>query len=1032
MNRNDYYSGVWEIPRLQKALKTMRLTILLVLISAICVFAEGEGLQTYSASEASGIEISEQQQNTISGTVTDEEGLALIGVTVLVKGTTNGAITGTDGTYTLTNVPAGAILQFSFVGMLSQEVELSNQIIVNITLKKDYVGLEELVVIGYGSQSKKLVTGSVGSVDMEEANKNLPNVSIAQSLSRVAGIQFTGDGRPGQSGSILIRGQNSLSGGTQPLIVLDGIIYSGNFNEINPNDIASMEILKDASSTAIYGYRAANGVILITSKRGDTEKPTVSLNTFYGFQSPANRLELLSPERYLERRLDWRTQVGMEANPDNIADYISPTERENYLNGRSSNPWDEITQDGRISSTDLSVSGKTDRINYYLSSNFSNDKGLIYNDNQKRTTFRANVDVKLSDWFSVGMNSTFIHRDKSGREANIFDAYRCSPYGTFYHPDGEPTSFPVPDETAATNPMLSSILTTNENKIDNLFSNFYGKISVPVPKGLLTYRMNYSPNLRWDHNYNYQRQNTHESWNNTSASKSYNNYSDWVLENIFTYKQNLGLDHAFDITFMYGRTHTEYESTFANTGPLSLDGLGYNNLGLGTTPSNSSDALMTDDVSYMGRLNYHIKSKYLITLTARRDGSSVFAENNKYATFPSGAFAWIMSDESFMDNAAFIDFLKLRLSYGAVGNQAIAPYQSLSFSDTERYVFGNGGASSIGVVTDKLGNPNLKWETTYTSNAGIDFNAFNNRIGGTIEVYNSKTNDLLVRRSIPVMGGFDNILTNIGEVNNKGIEVTLNTVNTQKNKFEWTSSITCSYNKNEIVHLFETDLNNDGREDDDVSNSWFIGHPIASYYDYVFDGIYQEGDTDIPEGMEPGYVRVKDITGDGALNSEDREIVGSGNPKYVLNLGNNFKYGNFSMSIYLNSILGYEAIFNLINPLVPGRALNQVDTGWWTSENQSNTRPSLTYTNPLNTNWYVKRDFLRIRDISFAYEFDSKTLEKLSISSLRLFISAKNVYTFTNWLGSDPENGGDYTDHQGTSDLYPMPRTISLGLNVTL
>ena len=262
--------------------------------------------------------------------------------------------------------------------------------------------------------------------------------------------------------------------------------------------------------------------------------------------------------------------------------------------------------------------------------------------------------------------------------------------------------------------------------------------------------------------------------------------------------------------------------------------------------------------------------------------------------------------------------------------------------------------------------------------------------------------------------------------------MSLNSVNIRKNKFEWSSSVNFSYNKNKIVHLFETDLNEDGKEDDDVANSWFIGQPIHSYYDYTFDGIYQEGDTDVPVGMEPGYVRVKDISGDGVINSEDRQVVGSGNPKYNFGIRNNFEYGNFSLSVFLNSILGYDARFNLINPLVPGRPISQVDAGWWTPENSSNTRPSLTYTNPLGTNWYVSRDFLRIKDVSLGYEFDKEILDKLKISSLRLYLSGKNLYTFTNWLGTDPESGGDYGSNQGTGDLYPMPRTFTLGLNITL
>ena len=309
---------------------------------------------------------------------------------------------------------------------------------------------------------------------------------------------------------------------------------------------------------------------------------------------------------------------------------------------------------------------------------------------------------------------------------------------------------------------------------------------------------------------------------------------------------------------------------------------------------------------------------------------------------------------------------------------------------------------------------------------------FNGRLGGTVEVYNSKTEDLLVRRSIPVMGGYTNILTNIGEVNNRGIEVLLNTINVKTDKFEWVSNINFSYNRNRIVRLFGTDLDKDGKEDDSVANSWFIGQPISSFYDYSFDGIYQQGDQDIPQGSQPGFVRVKDINGDGKITPDDRTVVGSGNnPDYVLGLRNQFRYGNLSLSIFVNSLLGWKAPFNLLKPGSVDRPFNTIDAGYWTPENGSNTRPGLAYTDPLSTNFYLSRNFVRIRDVSFGYEFDKKTTEKMKLSSLSLSISAKNLYTFTNWLGSDPENGdGSTTSSVDNENVYPMPRTIALGLNI--
>lgn len=885
----------------------------------------------------------------ITGHVTDMKGEIIIGANVIIDGTSIGTVTDMDGNYILTDVPSNATLVFSYLGMRIQKLSVKGKNVIDVRLEEDAIGLDEIVAIGYGTQSKRFVSGSISSVKLSEVGKDLPNTNIAQSLSSVPGILFIGDGRPGQDGNLLIRGQNSLSGGNTPLIVLDGIIFSGTLSDINPQDIESVDILKDASSATVYGSKAANGVILIQTKKGTTEKPTIRVNFFTAFSNPANQLKLLTPERYIERKLNWREQQGLEANPENIVDYLTVSEADVYKRGVSSNAWDVISQDARTNAVDVSLSANTKYITYYLSGSFNNDKGLIYNDNQSRSTFRANVGSKITDWLSIGLDATYSNRDLSGKEANVSDAYRASPFSTFYHPDGEPTQYSVLEEQAGTNPLYNAILTKNEEVKENLFSNIYLDIDIPFIKGL-SYKINYSPNVRWEHDYNYVRQDQHRDNNMTSASKFNQRMFMWELENILTYKKAINDDHFLDFTFLYSRNHLDFESTKASAERLEVEGLGYNALQFGSTLTNTSDAYITEGVSYMGRINYRLKNRYLLTLTARRDGSSVFAKNNKYATFPSGSLAWIVSEESFMKKFQFIDMLKLRVSYGSVGNQAISPYQSLSLSDMKKYVFGDGGATSIGIVTSTLGNENLKWENTTSQNCAIDFELFNNRFGGTLEFYNSDTKNLLVKRSIPVMNGYTSIFSNIGQTNNRGIEIALHSVNIKSPDFKWQSDFSFTYNRNKIVHLYGQDLNNDGREDDDIDNNWFIGKPINSYYDYVYDGIYQEGDADIPAGSQPGFVRVKDLDNNGTIDSKDRTVVASGGtPKYQLYLRNNFEYKNFSLSISLVSMLGWDAKFNLINPLAPGRSFGSIDVGWWTKENKSNTRPSLNYSNPLKT-----------------------------------------------------------------------------------
>jgi TonB-linked SusC/RagA family outer membrane protein len=967
-------------------------------------------------------------QSVITGTVKNTQGEMMAGVSVIIKNSKTGTSTTASGQYSIATKKSSDILVFSYIGFAPQEFVAGSRTALDITLESNAKAADEVVVVGYGTQSKRNVTGSVSKVDMAKT-ENLPNTNVTQALrGSVAGVQVTDNGRPGQSGNILIRGPRSLSASNNPLIVVDGIIFGGALADINPNDIQSIEVLKDASAAAIYGSRAANGVILITSKKGNTEKPTIRFNTFKGVSDFAYKVKLFDAARYVQSKLDWRKQSGLIADPALITTYLNKTEADNYKAGISHNPWDMASQQGKIGSYDVSISGKSKFTNYYLSASLSDEHGLIYDDNQKRTSVRANIENQVTSWLSVGFNVTFIHRDLSGVSADLSNAYTNSPYGTWFYPDGEPTQYVVPEDQAYGNSIRTSILTTNEEIYDNLFSNFFARVEIPFIKGL-AYRVNYSPNYRWSHNYNYFRQDKHLTNNTTSASKFDQKNIDWVVENILTYKKKLGENHAVDVTLLYGRNHSGFESTTASASQLSSDALGYNNLGLGAILTNSSTAEQSEGVSSMLRINYQFMEKYLLTLTARRDGSSVFAANNKYATFPSASLAWIVSDESFLKKVDVVDMLKLRVSYGSVGNQAISPYQSLDLSNTTQYVFSDGGPTSVGVLPATMANNNLKWETTYTANAGLDFSLFKGRLGGTIEVYNSNTSDLLVKRTIPTLNGYNSIFTNIGATNNKGIEISLNSVNIKKNKFEWSTNIAFSHNINKIVHLYGSDINGDGKEDNDLSNNWFIGQPITSYYDYVFDGIYQEGDV-IPTGSKPGFVRLKDLDGDKKITANDRTIIGSGGqPKYRFGITNTFRYGGVSLSVFLNGMQGWISSFPLLNtavsPNAPGRGLNQLDAGYWTSENKSATRPSLVYNNPLNHNWYMSRNFLRVQDVSLSYELPRALMQKAKIQNIRVFVSGKNLYTFTKWLGSDPESGGT-----SSADFYPMARSVTAGLNV--
>ena len=527
-------------------------------------------------------------------------------------------------------------------------------------------------------------------------------------------------------------------------------------------------------------------------------------------------------------------------------------------------------------------------------------------------------------------------------------------------------------------------------------------------------------------------QDPYSATNNTYGSKYNSNTFRWVWENIMSYKKTISQDHEIDLTLMYGRNSYQNDVTYIEAKNFEINLLGFNNLALGSDYVVETPAKAKFGVSSMARLNYMFKKRYMLSMAIRRDGNSVFGAQNKFARFPSAAFSWIVSEESFMANADAISFLKFRVSYGSNGNEAIPPYKTQSLNETIRNVLGDGSGSSIAFVPlAYMGNESLKWEATYSTNIGLDFSMYNGRISGSVDAYNKTTTDLLVQRDIPPTNGYETTYENIGEVNNKGIELTLNSVNLQDSRFQWNTAFTFAYNKNKIVHLFG-DVDGDGIEDDAEANSWFLGEDINSYFDYEFAGILQEEDAVLP--ARAGDIILRDMDGDTLITVDDRTIVGHGkHPHYVISLSNTFRYGNLSLFISVNSMLGWIAPFDLVYPYDKGRAFNTLQTEYWTAENRSNVYPSLIYSNKAHGNhYYISRDFVRIKDIAISYDFKNLKDPVFShFQSLSVSLSIKNAYTFTRWLGPDPENAGDITSDQGSNAVYPMPRIYSLGLNMS-
>ncbi|WP_460912720.1 TonB-dependent receptor [Spirosoma areae] len=968
----------------------------------------------------------------ITGTVTDDAGQPLPGVSIVVKGSTKGTNADAQGNYRISVPDRTAVLVFSFVGYASREEPVGSRTTINLVLKADDKTLNEVVVVGYGTQSRRNVTGSVAKVDLKQT-ENLPNTNISQALrGRVAGVQFVDNGRPGQGGSILVRGQRSITASNDPLIILDGIFFNGSLADINPNDIESMEILKDASAAAIYGSRAANGVILVNSRRGTTDKPTIRLSTYAGLSDMSYRLKLLSPDRYVQRLLDFRQQNGQTSDPAQVASYLQNSEVDNYKNGQSVDPLDVVSQQGSVQSYNLGISGRTERTSYLFSGAQVYERGLIYNDNANRTSLRLNLENAISPWLKVGVSSLYAKRNLSGQEADLFGGYYLSPYGKLYYDAAKTDLVPYPsDDQLSVNPLFYAKLNKNEEVNHNLFANFYAIVDAPFLKGL-NYRVNYSPNYRWEHNYNSSPIYQKNGLNNRGTASKYNREDlDWVLENILTYSRQINQNHSLDVTALYGRNHRGWEATTASGATFFTDVLSWDNLNLAQVQQTTSNAQAQDGISSMLRLNYRFRDRYLLTLTARRDGTSVFGTNQKFGTFPSAALAWVASDESFIKSLSFISLLKLRLSYGSVGNQAISPYQSLSRAGTVQYVFGDGGSTSTGVYTASMENADLTWETTTSTNVAVDFDLFKGRLGGTVEYYNMDTKDLLLYRQLPSPTGFAGVTTNLGATNNQGFELSLNSVNVRQGKFEWSSNAVFSSNRNRITHLYGSDTNGDGREDDDLGNRWFIGQPISVNYDYTLNGVYQVGD-ELPTGYKAGFYRIKDINGDGKIDPADRSVISQQQPKYRWGIGNTFRYGSLSLTVFINAMQGWSQSLPLLetngNINYPSRSFNGLDADWWTPENQSNTRPSLTYTNPVGHGYYQSRDFVRIQDVNLTYQFPSALVKSLKLGNLSAYVSAKNLYTFTNWLGFDPEVGVNATDARRS---YPLARTVTAGINLS-
>ncbi|HYH56713.1 MAG TPA: SusC/RagA family TonB-linked outer membrane protein, partial [Anseongella sp.] len=758
-------------------------------------------------------------QLTVSGSVKDETGNPVPGVSVTVKGSMTGTSTDEEGRFSLENVPGDAILVFSSLGMATQEVAVSSREAIDVTMQLDVTGLDEVVVVGYGTQKKSDITGSVARVNMEEMS-GLPNYNLLQSIQgKVPGLSITSPDRPGETPGLNVRGTNSISAGNSPLIVVDGIIYNGSLSDFNANDIATVDILKDASAAAVYGSRAANGVLLITTKTGSTEKPQFNFSTYQGVQAPDRLIDVLDGPGYLQKVLDFREATGLEADPAKIDEYLTVVEAENRRNGLATDWMDHVIRTGTVSNYHLNVSGRTNNTSYYVSGTYFQNKGIVENDDFDRISLNMNLTNQITDWYSVSIKSLFTSQDFSGVAASLTNAYRQSPYGSFYDENGPggynllPIGDPLGDH-----PLINTLI-DNKELGNSLWGLVSSNLDVPFLPGL-KWTLNASANQRSEtfNQFTDNRLTSGSQVENGIGIRQETKNFDWTLDNILNYRNTFNKVHSVDMTFLYSRESRRLDSAGLRGNNFFTQSLGYNNLGLAQVQQIGSNYEDQNSVALMGRINYSYDDRYALTLTARRDGFSGFARNNKYATFPSVAFAWTATNEEFL-SIPWLSYLKLRLSYGKNGNQAIGRYQSLARMGSDQYVFGGSPVTTVAVSS--MANYDLTWETTTTANLGIDFSIFEQKIGGSLDIYSSDTEDILLRKALPESSGFDEIFTNVGQVHNHGVEFSLNTVNLRRENLTWESSFVFSLNRNRIDKLTGQDANGDGREDNDVGSGWF-------------------------------------------------------------------------------------------------------------------------------------------------------------------------------------------------------------------
>lgn len=991
------------------------------------------------------------QAFTVKGTVTDEGGMAMPGVNVVLKGTSTGTTTDSEGGYSigLTSEQAAGILVYTFIGYSPQEQEINNRTTINVTMKPDLQQLSEIIVVGYGTQEKRDVTSSISSISGDAIGKIPTGNALDAMKGQIAGVDILqSGGRPGQAPTIVIRGRRSLAASNDPLFVVDGIPMTSGISSIsdfNPADIASVEVLKDAASQAVYGSRGSNGVILVTTKRGRPGEVSVNFSTTYGISEPYKLIPMMNGEQFanLKReanRLGANGQSGRAAwgdtgstIPADAAVFNDAVELNSVQNGLSTDWQDLIYQNGSQLNQQLSISAGTEKSTLRVAlSNYQED-GLIEGTDYDKYTARINADQEIGKYVRIGISSIVSKSTQNwGSGSVISEAVNQSPLGLPYDANGNLIFLPISDGIRS-NPLSELVpgKRIDERKIDRVFSSVFAEVN--LLKGL-TYKFLIGEDLQHFQQGIFEGQYTNTRKNGTPyASLSKQEQFGYTLENLLTYSKPIG-DHNIGATLLQSAAKQTYTINATAASNLPYETATWNNLGLGTVTSFSSSYYQYTLLSYMARVNYSFKGKYLFQANMRWDGSSRLAPGHKWASFPGASVGWRIKDEAFMQSVRPVSELKLRASYGKVGNTSVLPYQTQGTLASSLYDWNNVDAK--GFRLDQITSTELGWEYSESFDVGLDFGLFNGRLSGYADFYHTSTGgSLLLNRQLPPTSGYASILQNVGGTETQGYELTLmSTIVDLPNTLKWTAEFNIGSLKEKIVDLAQRGAN--GEKINDVGNGWFIGQPIRVFYDYNKLGIWQveEKDQAAAYGQFPGEIKVEDLNGDGKIDgTNDRKIIGNDVPKAYGGLNTKVEFKGFDFSVFFYYRLGFmiNSQFSNDQATMQGR-YNNLDVDYWTIDNPTNAYPRPNknqenmgiFASSLN---YMDGGYVKLRNATLGYTLPENISSKIYLKRLRIYASAQNPFIWSKYKLFDPERAGNIT-----SGEMPSYRLFLGGIEIGL